>query len=107
MNARSFMNVRFLHRLTSALVVAVTSIATTASAQTDTKVTNGQSTTVQLTLDDAVRRAVENNPDLAIVRLDTDVDATRVSQSRTAYAPIFSTTFGRSSTATPPSNLFL
>jgi len=106
MNARSFMNVRFVHRLTSALVVAMTSVATTASAQTD-RLTNGQSATVQLTLDDAVRRAVENNPDLAIVRLDTDADAARVGQSRSAYAPIFSTTFGRSSTATPPSNLFL
>ena len=100
------MNVRFVHRLTSALVVAMTSVATTASAQTD-RLTNGQSATVQLTLDDAVRRAVENNPDLAIVRLDTDADAARVGQSRSAYAPIFSTTFGRSSTATPPSNLFL
>jgi len=101
------MNVRFLHRLTGALVVAMTSVAPTASAQTDRRLTNAQSATVQLTLDDAVRRAVENNPDLAIVRLDTDADAARVGQSRSAYAPIFSTTFGRSSTATPPSNLFL
>jgi outer membrane protein TolC len=101
------MNVRFLHRLTGALVVAMTSVAPTASAQTDRRLTNAQSATVHLTLDDAVRRAVENNPDLAIVRLDTDADAARVGQSRSAYAPIFSTTFGRSSTATPPSNLFL
>jgi outer membrane protein TolC len=101
------MNVRFLRRLTSALVVAMTMVATTASAQIDSRLTNTQSATVQLTLDDAVRRAVENNPDLAIVRLDTDADAARVGQSRSAYAPIFSTTFGRSSTATPPSNLFL
>jgi outer membrane protein TolC len=101
------MNVRFLRRLTGALVLAVTSVGATASAQTDIGLTSAQSATVQLTLDEAVRRAVENNPDLAIVRLDTDVDAARVSQSRTAYAPIFSTTFGRSSTATPPSNLFL
>jgi outer membrane protein len=107
MNPKSFMNVRFLHRLTGALVVAMTSVATTASAQTDSRSTNTESATVQLTLDDAVRRAVENNPDLAIVRLDTDADAARVGQSRSAYAPIFSTTFGRSSTATPPSNLFL
>jgi outer membrane protein TolC len=101
------MNVRFLQRLTGALVVAMTSVASAASAQTDSRLTNAQSATVQLTLDDAVRRAVENNPDLAIVRLDTDADAARVGQSRSAYAPIFSTTFGRSSTATPPSNLFL
>jgi outer membrane protein len=107
MNARSFMNVRFLHPLTGALVMVVAAAATTASAQVETRLNNGQSATVQLTLDDAVRRAVENNPDLAIVRLDTDADAARVGQSRSAYAPIFSTTFGRSNTATPPSNLFL
>jgi outer membrane protein len=101
------MNVRVLHCLTGVLVIAAASGAATASAQTDARLTNAQSATVQLTLDDAVRRAVENNPDLAIVRLDTDVDAERVSQSRTAYTPVFSTTFGRSSTATPPSNLFL
>jgi outer membrane protein TolC len=102
------MNVRFFHRLTGALALVATSMAATAGAQTtDTRLKNDQSATVQLTLDDAVRRALDNNPELAIVRLDTDADAARVSQSRSAYAPIFSTTFGRSSTATPPSNLFL
>ena len=106
MNARSFMNVRFFRWLTGALVFVATSAAATAGAQTDTRLKDDQSA-VQLTLDDAVRRALDNNPDLAIVRLDTDADAARVSQSRSAYAPIFSTTFGRSSTATPPSNLFL
>jgi outer membrane protein len=100
------MNVRFFRWLTGALVFVATSAAATAGAQTDTRLKDDQSA-VQLTLDDAVRRALDNNPDLAIVRLDTDADAARVSQSRSAYAPIFSTTFGRSSTATPPSNLFL
>lgn len=57
-----------------------------------------------LTLEEAVRRAVEHNPDLAIVRLDTQVDAARVGESRTAFTPLFSATFGRSSNTTPPSN---
>jgi outer membrane protein TolC len=76
-------------------------IAVPAWAQVDA------STTVSLTLDDAVRRAVENNPDLAVVQLDTEVGAARVGESRGVYAPVFSTTFGRSSIATPPSNLLL
>ncbi len=62
---------------------------------------------VALTLDEAVRRAIENNPDLAIVRLGTEVDAARVAESRGAFAPVFSTQLGRSSIATPPSNLLL
>src|SRR5262245_66662195 len=101
------MNVRFLNWLTGAFALVATSVAATAGAQTTPRTTPDQSAALQLTLDDAVRRALDNNPDLAIVRLDTDVEAARVGQSRSAFAPIFSTTFGRSSTATPPSNFLL
>ena len=61
---------------------------------------------LELTLDDAVRRAVEHNPDLAVVRLDTEVEAARVGESRSAFVPVFSTQLGRSSIASPSSNLF-
>jgi len=62
---------------------------------------------VSLTLDEAVRRAIDKNPDLAIVRLDTEVEAARVGESRGAFTPVFSTVLGRSNTATPPVNLLL
>jgi outer membrane protein TolC len=62
---------------------------------------------LDLSLEDAVRRAVERNPDLAIVRLDTEIEAARVGEARGAYAPVFSTAFGRSRNVTPPTNLFL
>jgi multidrug efflux pump len=65
------------------------------------------SPTLRLTLDEAVRRAAENNPDLAIVRLGTEVEAARVGESRGAFAPVFSTTLGHSSNATPATNLLL
>jgi outer membrane protein len=58
-----------------------------------------------LTVEDAVRRALEQNPDLAIVRLDTEASAARVGQSRAAFVPEFTTAFGRSSSATPPADL--
>jgi multidrug efflux pump len=67
----------------------------------------GPSETLRLTLDEAVRRAVESNPDLAIVRLGTEVEAAHVGESRGAFAPVFSTTLGRSSNTTPPSNFLL
>ncbi len=76
-------------------------ISTTAAAQAE------RPATVQLTLADAVQRAVDHNPDLAIVRLDTEVEAARVGESRGAYAPVFSTTFGRSRNVTPPTNYLL
>jgi outer membrane protein TolC len=86
----------------SAIVAAVIALAaTTASAQGDTRAT------LQLTLADAVQRAVQHNPDLAIVRLGTELEAARVGESRGVYAPVFSTTLGRSSNVTPPSNFLL
>ncbi len=63
--------------------------------------------TLQLSLDDAVRRAIDNNPDLAGVRLGTQVEAARVAQSETAYTPVFSTIVGTSGNTTPPSNFLL
>src|SRR5688572_390901 len=63
--------------------------------------------TVQLTVDEAVRRAVEHNPDLASVRFGTQVEAARVWESESAYAPVFSTLIGTSSNVTPPSNFLL
>jgi outer membrane protein len=63
--------------------------------------------TLALTLEDAVRRAVEHNPDLVVVRLDTEVRAAQVGQSQGAFAPVFSTVLGRSSNVTPPSNFLL
>ncbi len=63
--------------------------------------------TVQLTLEDAVRRAVENNPELAIVRLETQVEAARVDETQTAFAPVLSSVVGRSSTVLPSSNFLL
>jgi len=90
------------------IALAIVLMGTSASAQTVTSAPSQPSaTTVTLSLDEAVRRAVENNPDLAVVRLDTEVEAARVGESRAAYTPVFSTTLGRSSNVTPPSNLLL
>jgi outer membrane protein TolC len=63
--------------------------------------------TLTLTLDDAVQRAIEHNPDLAIVRLGTEVEAAHVGEARANYTPVFSTTVGRSANTTPPTNFLL
>lgn len=70
-------------------------------AQTDTR------PALQLTVDAAVRRAIENNPDLAVVRLATQAEGARVSEALGAYAPVFSTALGHSSNVVPPSNFLL
>ena len=96
------MNRRSFHRVTATLAgVAVLLISTAAAAQVR------QPEVLQLTLAEAVRRAVEHNPDLAIVRLGTEVEAARVGESRGVFSPVFSTILGRSSNVTPPSNFLL
>ncbi|HEX4565925.1 MAG TPA: TolC family protein, partial [Vicinamibacterales bacterium] len=63
--------------------------------------------TVHLTLADAVERAVAHNPDLAIVRLDTEADAARVGESRGAFSPVFSTSAAHTRNVTPPTSALL
>jgi outer membrane protein len=63
--------------------------------------------TLSLTLDDAVKRAVEHNPDLVVVRLGTEVEAAHVGEARTAYTPVFSTLLGRSSADAAPTSFLL
>ena len=64
-------------------------------------------TELRLTVDEAVRRAIDSNPDLAVVRAGTQVEAARLSESESAYTPVFSTVVGTSSNVTPPSNFLL
>jgi outer membrane protein TolC len=86
------LSIRKLASAVAAVVITVTAAA-------------AQAQTIDLTLEDAVRRALDNNPDLAVVLLDTHVQTARVAESRTAFTPLFSTTFGRSSAVTPPQSL--
>src|SRR5262249_54173312 len=69
--------------------------------------TAGPAQTVSLTVEDAVRRAVEHNPDLTIVKLATEVEAAHVGESKTVYTPQLSSTLGRSSNTAPPTNFLL
>jgi outer membrane protein TolC len=97
------------HTLSSILGAALAgSLLTpgTAAAQVNTldpDAATGMS--LELSLDEAVRRAVANNPDLVVVRLATEADVARTAQSRSVYTPVFSSTIGRSSIVTPPSTL--
>ena len=102
------MKKNLFQRTAGVFAVATTLIAATASAQISTPA-NGEKPreTLRLTLDEAVHRAVENNPELAIVRLGTEVEAAKVGESKSAYTPMFSTFLGRSSSVTPPSSVLL
>jgi outer membrane protein TolC len=98
---------RFL-RLSAATVVSAL-VATSALAQVAAPEppAASASSTLDLTLAEAVRRAVDHNPDLTVVRLGVDVESARVAGSRSVFEPVFLATFGRSSNTTPPSNAIL
>ena len=61
---------------------------------------------LKITRDDVVRMAAENNPDLAVARLDPAIGDARVSAARAAFAPTLSSALLRNSQKTPSSNLF-
>lgn len=92
-------------RLDAAAGVAAMFVMLAAPVLAQSGVPGDSVETVHLTLDEVVERAVDNNPDLAIVRLATQVGAERVGEALAAFTPVFSTTLGRSSSAEPPSSL--
>jgi outer membrane protein TolC len=61
----------------------------------------------RLTLDDAVRLALQNNLDIAVDRLEPQVAEQRVAQASAAYLPALSGNFGRTHQLQPPSNLLV
>ena len=102
------MSQKFIFRrptLSWSAMVAAMLVAGAASAQPAVATNPAAALTIDLTLDDAVRRAIDNNPDLVVVRLEREVETARTAQTRAAYVPMFSTTLGRSSIVTPPSTL--
>src|SRR5262249_10533272 len=66
---------------------------------------NPQPRTIALTLDEAVRRAIEHNPDLDLVRLDSVAQDAQGAEANAAYRPGLSAAFGRSRPGTAASNL--
>ena len=99
-----FRTLRYAAAAMCVIAPAVTALAQQAPAPQDPA---SSRPTVQLTLEEAVRRAVENNPDLEIVRLETKVGEARVNVAETAFSPIFSSVLGRSSSVLPPSSFLV
>jgi hydrophobic/amphiphilic exporter-1 (mainly G- bacteria), HAE1 family len=61
---------------------------------------------LKLTRDEAVRMAMENNPDLAVVRYEPGASDARLAAAEAAFLPTVSSALRRNSAATPPANLF-
>jgi HAE1 family hydrophobic/amphiphilic exporter-1 len=86
----------------------VTPPATAAPASAAPQVTASTEggTVLTITRDDAVRMAVDHNPDLAVSRYDPAVSETDVAQAQSAFVPTLQTGIQRNSQLQPPVNLF-
>lgn len=85
-------------RSTVVLTILLTGFSAAASAQ------NAASTpaTLRLTVDDAIRLALENNPDLKADRLDPQISDTRVAVAAGAFRPTVNTGVQRNSQLQAP-----
>jgi outer membrane protein len=61
---------------------------------------------LELSLDQAVERALENNTDIAIQRFNPESSAESVREARGVYDPTFTSTLTRQSAQSPQSNVF-
>jgi HAE1 family hydrophobic/amphiphilic exporter-1 len=59
-----------------------------------------------ITRDEAVKLAVENNPDLAVSRYDPAISQSQVAAARGVFMPVLNTSLLRNSQQQPPTNLF-
>jgi outer membrane protein len=62
-------------------------------------------TPLRLTIDEAVRMALENNVDLAADRIDPQISDTRVAAASALFKPVFATSVNRNNQLSPPSSL--
>jgi outer membrane protein len=77
---------------------------TASTAQTQTAVPPGS--TLQLTLDEAVKRALENNADIAVERYNPELSAQTVISAEGYYDPFLFTNLSKTSTDTKGTNAF-
>ena len=59
-----------------------------------------------LTRDEAIRLAIENNPDLAAARFDPAISDAHVAAAQSAFVPTLQSGLQRNSALAPPTNLF-
>jgi HAE1 family hydrophobic/amphiphilic exporter-1 len=79
-------------------LLAVLLTATTLSAQTPSE-------PLRLTVDDAVKMALDNNVDLAADRLDPQIGDAQVAAANGAFKPSFTSSVGRNNQLAPPASL--
>ena len=62
---------------------------------------------VQVSMEQAVRMALENNPDVVIARAEPEIGKARVAQAKSAFIPFATGSLGKTDSQQPPSNSLL
>ena len=93
------------------MLLALLLVASTAAGQTGPPTTPATQTApgdnvLRLTRDEAVRLAVENNPDLAVSRYDPAISHQRVDAAKAAFIPTLQSGIQRNKQLQPPTSLF-
>jgi outer membrane protein TolC len=84
------------------LFIVLCSFAAPVSAQTPVS-----QSTLRLTVDEAVKMALDHNVDLSADRLDPQISDTRVAAAAGAFKPTFNTTVNRNNQLQPPSSFLI
>jgi outer membrane protein TolC len=79
---------------------------TTALPRDQAPAASAAAETLRPTRDEAVRMALDNNPELAVVRYEPGASDARVAAAQAVFLPTFTSGINRNSAATPPVNLF-
>ena len=103
MTVLSHRGIGMLRRVAAVLLAGVATVSA-AAAQAPNQTTTQP--VLKLSRDEAVRLALENNPDLAASRLDPAISQERVNAARAAWVPTLQTGLQRNSQLEPPTSLF-
>jgi hydrophobic/amphiphilic exporter-1 (mainly G- bacteria), HAE1 family len=96
---RKKVNVPAMAKTATTAVLLVAALATVASAQTPAP--------IRLTVDEAVKMALDHNPDLSADRLDPQISDTRVAALEGAFKPSLSTGVNRNNQIQPPTSFLV
>src|SRR5438270_4603193 len=94
-------------RRTSLLAAIVLSTAATAVAQQPSNPSAPPPSTLRLTVDDAVKMALQNNVDLAADRLDPQIGDTRVAAAAGLFRPTLASSVQRNNQLQPPASFLI
>jgi outer membrane protein TolC len=90
--------------LVAAVAIFGTQVSTSAQGQQNARqqpVVESSSPVRRITVDDAVRLAIQNNLGVQVARLNPQIEDLNVALARSNWAPSFNSTFQKSSTDTP------